>query len=40
MTDYKLIKEQMEALAEDEQGYIPVMANASSLLPQTRKGYQ
>ena len=32
MTDYKLIKEQMEALAEDEQSYIPVMANASSLL--------
>ncbi len=32
MTEYKLIKEQMEALAEDEQGYIPVMANASSLL--------
>ena len=32
MTDYKLIKEQMEALAEDEQGYIPVMANASALL--------
>ena len=32
MSDYKLIKEQMEALAEDEQGYIPVMANASSLL--------
>ena len=32
MTDYKLIKEQIEALAEDEQGYIPVMANASALL--------
>lgn len=32
MSDYKLIKEQMEALAEDEQGCIPVMANASSLL--------
>ncbi len=32
MTEYKLIKEQMEALAEDEQGYIPVMANASSLI--------
>ena len=32
MTDYKLIKEQMEALAEDEQSYIPVMANASALL--------
>jgi len=32
MTEYKLIKEQMEALVEDEQGYIPVMANASSLL--------
>ena len=32
MTDYKLIKEQMEALAEGEQNYIPVMANASALL--------
>ncbi len=32
MTDYKLIKEQIEALAEDEQSYIPVMANASALL--------
>ncbi len=32
MTDYKLIKEQMEALAEGEQSYIPVMANASALL--------
>lgn len=32
MTDYKLLKEQIEALAEDEQSCVPVMANASALL--------
>ena len=32
MTDYNIIIKQMEALAEEEQGLIPVMANASALL--------
>ncbi len=32
MTDYNLIIKQMEALAEEEKGPIPVMANASALL--------
>ena len=32
MTDYTLIIKQMEALAEEDRGLIPVMANASALL--------
>ena len=32
MTDYKLIKQQMEALADDCTDYVPVMANTSALL--------
>ncbi len=32
MTDYNIIIKQMEALAEEEQGLIPVIANASALL--------
>lgn len=32
MTDYNIIIKQMEALAEEDRGYIPVMANASALL--------
>ena len=32
MTDYNIIIKQMEALAEEEKGLIPVMANASALL--------
>ena len=32
MTDYKLIKQQMEALADDCTNYVPVMANTSALL--------
>ncbi len=32
MTDYKLMKEQLEALTEDEKGVIPVLSNASALI--------
>ncbi|MBR5943517.1 MAG: GAF domain-containing protein [Lachnospiraceae bacterium] len=32
MTDYKLMAEQLESLAEDENGMIPVLANASALI--------
>lgn len=32
MTDYKLLAEQLRALAEDEPNYIPVLSNASALL--------
>ena len=32
MTDYKLLTEQMKALAEDEKWFVPVMANASALI--------
>ena len=32
MTDYNIIIKQMEALAEEDRGLIPVMANASALL--------
>jgi len=32
MTDYKLLGEQIKALAEDEPGFIPVLSNASALL--------
>ncbi|MCR5468512.1 MAG: GAF domain-containing protein [Lachnospiraceae bacterium] len=32
MTDYKLLTEQIKALAADEPAYIPVLANASALL--------
>ena len=32
MTNYNLIIKQLEALAEEEKGLIPVMANASALL--------
>lgn len=32
MTDYKLLSEQIRALAEDEPNYIPVLSNASALL--------
>lgn len=32
MTDYKLLTEQIKALAEDEKWFVPVMANASAIL--------
>lgn len=32
MTDYKLLAEQLKALAEDEPNYIPVLSNASALI--------
>ncbi len=32
MTDYKLIIEQLKALADSEHGYIPLLSNASALL--------
>ena len=32
MTDYKLLSEQLKALAEDEPNFIPVLSNASALL--------
>ena len=32
MTDFKLLAQQIRALAEDEQNYIPVLSNASALL--------
>lgn len=32
MTDYKLLGEQIKALAADEPGFIPVLSNASALL--------
>ncbi len=32
MTDYKLLVEQLKALAEDEPNYIPVLSNASALI--------
>ena len=32
MADYKLLTEQMKALAEDEKWFIPVMSNASAIL--------
>ena len=32
MTDYKLLAEQLKALAEDEPNFIPVLSNASALL--------
>lgn len=32
MTDYKLLTEQMKALAEDEKWFVPVMSNASAIL--------
>ncbi|MBR1622360.1 MAG: GAF domain-containing protein [Pseudobutyrivibrio sp.] len=32
MTDYKLLAEQIKALAEDEPDFIPVLSNASALL--------
>ena len=32
MTDYKLLKMQMEALSEDCRDYVPLMSNVSSLL--------
>ena len=32
MTDYKLLAEQIRALAEDEPNFIPVLSNASALL--------
>ena len=32
MTDYKLMAEQLESLAEDENSMIPVLANASALI--------
>ena len=32
MTDYRLLTQQIKALAEDEPNYIPVLANASALL--------
>ncbi len=32
MTDYKLLVEQIKALAEDEPNYIPVLSNASALI--------
>ncbi|SCX77648.1 GAF domain-containing protein [Pseudobutyrivibrio sp. AR14] len=34
MTDYKLLAEQLKALAEDEPSYIPVLSNASALINQ------
>ena len=35
MTDYKLLGEQIKVLAEDEPGFIPVLANASALIYDT-----
>ena len=32
MTDYKLLAEQLKALAEDEPNYIPVLSTASALI--------
>lgn len=32
MADYKLLVEQLKALAEDEPNYIPVLSNASALI--------
>ena len=32
MTDYKLLSEQLKALADDEPNFIPVLSNASALL--------
>ncbi len=32
MTDYKLLSEQLRALAEDEPSFIPVLSNASALI--------
>lgn len=32
MTDYKLMAQQLEALAEDENGMIPVLSNASAVI--------
>lgn len=32
MTDYKILTEQLKALAEDEPNFIPVLSNASALL--------
>ena len=32
MTNYKLLSDQLKALAEDEPNYIPVLSNASALL--------
>ena len=32
MTDFKLLTEQMKALAEDEKWFVPVMSNASAIL--------
>ncbi|SEA91095.1 GAF domain-containing protein [Pseudobutyrivibrio sp. ACV-2] len=32
MTNYKLLSDQLKALAEDEPDYIPVLSNASALL--------
>lgn len=32
MTDYKLLAEQLRALAEDEPNFIPVLSNASALI--------
>ena len=32
MTDYKLMAEQLESLAEDENGMIPVLSNASAVI--------
>ena len=32
MTDYKLLAQQLKALAEEEPAYIPVLSNASALI--------
>ena len=32
MTDYRMLSEQIKALAEDEPSYIPVLSNASALI--------
>ena len=32
MTDYTMLTKQLESLAEDEHGYIPLLSNASALL--------
>lgn len=32
MTDYKILSEQLKALAEDEPNFIPVLSNASALI--------
>ena len=35
MTDYRLLAQQIRALAEDEPNYIPVLSNASALLDES-----